>query len=430
VRISANLKALTVEELRGRKRGMHLAAFDYAIAETVRTLAHIAREEGADERLQRDPYRVRSVDRWILSGGKEEDLAGGVVADGEVTFTIEGLLGKLRRECEAVRARHAAAAVERFADDAAFRAMVGEMLATGAAAVSCLRWYIEDPGARIEALLRDPLMTGHRGYLGYLARTLPAAGKERAAAAVRLCWALGVMGASVDEADADGLTLLMRAAADGAGARVLQSLAAARAELEARDGEKKTALFFAAEGGHAEAVEVLGQLGADFNAVAYQGFDGTPVWIAAQEGHVDVVEALGRLGADVNRAALDGRTPINVAAYAGHTAVVEALGRLRADVNLAGNDGYTPVCAAAYEGHTAVVEALGLLGADVNLAGNNGYTPVYMAAGMGHTAVVEALGRLGADVNLAEIDGETPLFRSRENGHLEAAAALERLGAR
>jgi hypothetical protein len=364
VRITANLKALTVEELRGRKRAMHLAAFDYANAETARTLERIAGVEGAEERLQRDPLRVHpSVDRWLKIGGKEENLAGCVVADGSVTFTVKGLLGKLRRDCEAVRARHAAAAAERFAGDGAYRAMVGEMLATGAAAVSCLRLYLEDPGSPMEARMRDSLMTGHRGYLGYLARTLPAAGEERAAAAARLCRALGAMRESSNERNAEGLTPLMHAAADGAGSLVLRSLVAARAELEARDVDERTALYIAAEGGHADVVEALGRLGADVNAVAYQGFDATPVFIAAQEGHVDVVEALGRLGADVNRATLDGRTPVFVAAADGHTAVIEALGRLGADVNRADNDGWMPLEWAREKGHLEVAAALERLGA-------------------------------------------------------------------
>jgi hypothetical protein len=363
VRITANLKALTVEELRGRKRAMHLAAFDYANAETARTLERIAGEEGAEERLQRDPSRVHpSVDRWLKIGGKAENLAGCVVADGIVTFTVKGLLGKLRRDCEAVRARHAA--TERFPDDGAYRAMVGEMLATGAAAVSCLRVYVENSGSQIELLMRDSLMTNHRAYLGYLARTLPPSGEERAAAAARLCRALGAMEASADERDADGLTPLMCAAADGAGSLVLRSLVAARAELEARDVNERTALYIAAEGGHADVVEVLGRLGADVNAVAYHGFDATPVYLAAQEGHVEVVEALGRLGADVNRVALDGSTPVFAAAYGGHTAVIEALGELGADVNCAEDNSCTPLEAARGNGHLEAAAALERLGAE------------------------------------------------------------------
>jgi hypothetical protein len=362
VRITANLKTLTVEELRGRKRAMHLAAFDYANAETARTLERIAGEEGAEERLQRDPIRFLTVDQWLKWGGKEENLAGCVVADGCVTFTVKGLLGKLRRDCEAVRARHAAAAAERFAGDGAYRAMVGEMLATGAAAVSNLRLYLEDPGRSMENRMRGLFMTGHRRYLGYLARTLPAAGGERAAAAARLCRALGAMEASADERDAEGLTPLMRAAADGAGQLVLRSLVAARAELEARDVNERTALYIAAAGGHADVVEVLGRLGADLNAAAYQDFDLTPVWNAASDGHVEVVEALGRLGADVNRATLDGTTPVYRAAQMGHTAVIEALGQLGADVNRANDDGWTPLKSAQALGHLKAVAALERLG--------------------------------------------------------------------
>jgi hypothetical protein len=200
------------------------------------------------------------------------------------------------------------------------------MLAAGAAAVSCLRRYLEDPGDQMQNEMRSSLMTGHRAYLGYLARTLLAAGEERAEAAGRLCRALRAMQASADKRDAEGLTLLMRAAADGAGSLVLRSLVAARAELEARDVKERTALYIAAQGGHADVVDVLGRLGADVNAVVYQGFDATPMWEAAQDGHVDVVMALGRLGADVNSATVDGCTPVCLAAYDGHSAVIEALG--------------------------------------------------------------------------------------------------------
>jgi ankyrin repeat protein len=145
---------------------------------------------------------------------------------------------------------------------------------------------------------------------------------------------MGAMaGASADERDAEGLTPLMRAAADGAGRRALRCLAAAGAGLEARDGgaRRATALWMAARCGHAEAVEELGRLGADVNAVANPGaMDITPVCAAAGEGFVDVVEALGRLGADVNRARNKGWTPLRIARQEGHSAAAAALERLGA----------------------------------------------------------------------------------------------------
>ena len=73
-------------------------------------------------------------------------------------------------------------------------------------------------GVQMESVMRETITARHRTYLAFLERTLPAAeGEARAAAAGRLCRAMGAMQASADEADAEGLTPLMRAAADGAG---------------------------------------------------------------------------------------------------------------------------------------------------------------------------------------------------------------------
>jgi hypothetical protein len=409
VRLTANLKAQTAEELTGRRRALHLAAFKYANAETARELDRIAVEGKAEERLKRDANPTLPVQRWLREGGKIEDLARCSIAGGKVHFTVEGLVDKLQRDCDAVLARHASAAAERFVHDRRYRAMAEEMLATGTSAVSSLRLYLEDHSKQMNTMMRTSLMAGHRGYLGFLENTLPKeAGEARTAAAGRLCQVLGVMEASPDERDVDGLTLLMRAAADGAGARVLRGLVAARADLEARDTGKlrATAIWWAAYQGRAEAASELARLGADVNAIGEPGaFDSTPMLMAAQQGFVEVVEALGRFDADVDRAAHDGCTPVWVAARQGHAAAVTALGRLGADVNLADQSGRTPAWAAAWEGHTAAVEALGGLGADMNLASSTGQTPLGAACARGNTEAAAAVERLGGRKGAVVPDG-------------------------
>ncbi len=401
VRASANLKARTVEELHTQKKDMHLNAFRYLLAETARDLERIAEEERAHDRLARDSNRVDDLQGWLEFGGKLEWLLPGMSDGTQVTFTVPGLVARIVRQCEAVLERHAAVAPERYNDDETFRHTVAEMLETRAAAAGTLRLYIEDPGARMEAMMRTPISTLHRAYLSFLERTLPTAGEARAAAAARLCRAMGAMQSSADEADAEGLTPLMRAATDGAGGRVLRCLVAARADVNLRDTtQDRTSLWIAASFGHAEAVEALARLGGDVDAASEpKVFDATPMWIAAVGGYTAVIEALGRLGADVNRAAKDGRTPMYMAADGGHTAAIEALGKLGADVNRADNYGATPLFAAGAAGHTAAIEALGKLGADVNRADNDGATPLFAAGTAGHMAAIEALGKLGADVN-------------------------------
>jgi ankyrin repeat protein len=431
VRINANGKARTVEEQRTQKKDMHVAAFRYLLADTARDLVRIAEDERAEDRLARDPSRVIDLQIWLSIGGRVEWLLPSMSDGTEVTFTVAGLVARIVGQCETVLARHAALPPERYNDDDAFRHTVAEMLDTRAAAVGTLRLYIESPGEQMQAVMRDPITTRLRGYLAFLERTLPAAGEARALAAARVCRTMGAMQSSADETDAEGLTPLMRAAADGAGGRVLRCLAAARADVNAREAKLgRTALWLAASFGHAEAVEALAGLGGDVDAASEPGaFDSTPMRIAAQEGHTAVIEVLGRLGADVNRAVKDGRTPVYMAAANGHTAAIEALGRLGADVNRAVKGGRTPVYMAAAKGHTAAIEALGRLGADLNQAEEDGWTPMFIAAQEGHTAVIEALGRLGADVNQADEDGWTPLRSATSNGHVAAADALRRLGA-
>ncbi len=365
VHINANSKGLTVEELETQKKDMHLAAFRYLLAETARDLAHIAEEERAEDRLARDPLRVIDLQRWLEAGGRLEWLLPGMTDGTEVTFTVAGLVGRIVAQGEVVLARHAAVAPERYNNDEAFRQTVTEMLETRAAAVATLRGYIEDPGLAMECVMRDTITARQRAYLAFLERTLPAEGEARVAAAGRLCRAMGAMKASVDEVDVEGLAPLMRAAADGAGVRVLRCLVAARADVNARDAfDGRTALYIAAECGHAETVEALARLGCDVHATAEPGvFDCTPMWIAAQEDHTAVIEALGRLGADVNRASNDGRTPMNIAAENGHTAAIMALGRLGADVNRACRSGWTPLANALDEGHAEAADALRRLGA-------------------------------------------------------------------
>ena len=363
VRVSANLKALTVEELRTQKRDMHVSAFGYLVDETRRELDRIAQEEAdLEARLMRDEWRLFPLKDFLTYGGRVEDLLPGMSDGTTITFTAAGLLARLAGAVEAVAARHAAVPPGRFADGEAYRALVAEMHDAAAAAACGLRWYLEDPGVQANMVMRFALPDMRRKYLGFLERTLPAEGAARAAAAGRLCRALGAMGAAADEADAEGLAPLLRAAADGAGARVLRGLVAARADVNGRDARRgRTALYLAAGAGHADAVEALARLGGDVDA-AERICCMTPTYIAAQEGHVAAIEVLGRLGADVNRADKDGTTPTFIAAQHGHVDVIEALGRLGADVNRDWN-GTTPLRIAVNKGQTAAADALRRLGA-------------------------------------------------------------------
>ena len=112
VRVNANLKSFTVEELEGRKKEMHLAAFKYMLSETERALAVLAEELDAQGKLEKDTFKTYNLQRFLrVQGGKESDVQGMIVGD-EIHFTVNGLIQKLVAEGASLRDRHAALAQE------------------------------------------------------------------------------------------------------------------------------------------------------------------------------------------------------------------------------------------------------------------------------------------------------------------------------
>jgi len=78
VRVNANLKSFTVEELKGRKKQMHVAAFDYLLAETERALVAIAGEDDCVKKWEGDGYKqyvsLNDFIKKIINGGKSASI--------------------------------------------------------------------------------------------------------------------------------------------------------------------------------------------------------------------------------------------------------------------------------------------------------------------------------------------------------------------
>jgi hypothetical protein len=141
-----------------------------------------------------------------------------------------------------------------------------------------------------------------------------------------------------------------------------------------------TRLHQAARVGRAGRVAVLVAAAADVNA--RDGLGRTALYWSSERGHDAVVTTLLACpGIDVNLANVDGWTPLTLASYHGSTAVVAALLACPGvDASAATVGGYTPLYYASLCGHTAVVAALlahpGIL---VNAVTTNGWTPLKIA---------------------------------------------------
>ena len=134
--------------------------------------------------------------------------------------------------------------------------------------------------------------------------------------------------------------VLARAAYDGRVSAVRRALArGANPDASLRD---ETALWWAAQEGHAEIVSVLLDAGADANSVSRDGL--TPLFQAAGGGHLAATQVLLRRGADAGRRYphFRGGTALHVAAAYGRLRCIEALLAHGADPNAQDQDSETP----------------------------------------------------------------------------------------
>ena len=150
----------------------------------------------------------------------------------------------------------------------------------------------------------------------------------------------------------------------------------------------------------------------------------TALHYAAQNGHADVVAFLLDKGADVNRPNIAGETPLHYAVGLPDPAVVNLLLARGANPNARTTNGATPLRTATAFARLGSIKALLDKGADARDTSPNGQTLLHMAAWVGPPDAIALLVSRGVDVNAAAKNGQTPLFIACAAGNAAEAAAL------
>jgi len=270
----------------------------------------------------------------------------------------------------------------------------------------------------------------------------------------------------VDSVDVHGVTPLMHAAWHG-NAKITKQLLATdnirRGNLNAYDRDGRTAISYAAVGGHRAVIEILlreAELDPNFTCsespktplmYAIQGkmtnaakallsnrrvdptlediySRDTPLHLAVETREVEVLKLLLQdPRVDPNHKNGSGYTPITLAARRGHTEVLEVLLQdPRVDLYHEIRGKYTLLALAASYGHAEAVKLLlGEPRVDPNHESRDGYTPLALAAICGHAETVKVLlGDPRVDPNHESRAGYTPLTLAATCGHTEAVKEL------
>ncbi len=196
-------------------------------------------------------------------------------------------------------------------------------------------------------------------------------------------------------------------------------------DIKSRDKNGLTALTYARRNGHAAAVLLLLNNGADLKYM--DRFGDTLRW-ASERGHVAVVSLLLDKGANIDLKNERNETALVCASEKGHAAVVRLLLDKGADIESKNNVG-TALVVASIWGQVAVVQLLLNKGAYIESKTIQGKTALECASGSGYVEVVQLLLDKGADIESKNKDGDTALAWASMKGSVAVVQLLLDKGA-
>ena len=190
---------------------------------------------------------------------------------------------------------------------------------------------------------------------------------------------------------------LLRAARDGDAAGVATALRDG-ADLEARDGHRRTALLLAATFDRVAVARLLVARGADPDALDDR--HDTPWLVTGVTGSVRMLEALLPADPDLTIRNRFGGLSVIPASERGHVDYVRRVVRTDIDVNHVNDLGWTALLEAVILGdgsapYQEIVRILLDAGADPSIADGNGVTALEHAESSGQTEVARILRRAG-----------------------------------
>jgi ankyrin repeat protein/serine/threonine protein kinase len=197
-------------------------------------------------------------------------------------------------------------------------------------------------------------------------------------------------------------------------------------DLDTKDNEDKTAVFYANQNRSLHALCALIECNAD---VDLNEIDGKAAFFhAAKKDYADVVFELVSQGLDLNITDDEGKTAVFYANQNHNMNILCELITCDAKFNLDEIDGKAALFHAAKEDNPVVVDRLNSNGLDLNITDEEGKTAVFYANQNHNMHVLCELIYCHAKCNLDEIDGKAALFHAAKENYVGLVCNLKSRG--
>jgi hypothetical protein len=286
--VNANLGAATVDQLREKKKEMHLAS--------ARLLADEVKQD-----VEQLAASVESIERKKCDASASEETA------------LLGLFWKICEQCEAIVERHRNIPAVDYVNDYSFRSLVSEILNMKSWAKEKWQLWLRDETKYLYQVLHTSLLECHRQWLSYLRKRLRDVGSdsdERPSLCIELLRSKGLIkAAAYGEVNAEEEDLIVAAGADGWSAEDVEALVMAGADVATADKNGRTGVWTAASCGNLSTLKALLNCGEHANTCCNESeinktlslSKAPALYVAAGNGHLDCVMELIASNADVSK---------------------------------------------------------------------------------------------------------------------------------
>jgi hypothetical protein len=287
VRVNANLGAATVDQLREKKKEMHLAS--------ARLLADEVKQE-----VEQLAASVESLERKKRDGSVQSNKGA-----------LQGFSAKIYKQCDAIVERHRNTPAVDYVNDYSFRSLVSEILNMKSWAKEKWQLWLRDESKYMLLMHNFSLLECHRQWLSYLRKRLRDVGSdsdERPSLCIELLRSKGLIKAAAHgEENAEGEDLIVAAGADGWSAEDVRALLMAGADVATADENGRTGVWAAASCGNVSTLKALLAAGGDANTCCNDSkinesmrvAGASALYVASRNGQTDCVVELIASKADV-----------------------------------------------------------------------------------------------------------------------------------